>query len=140
MVESSKRQRRFPGNLVSSSDGLKVVGISGMVASDIDDLVVATVIPGLGKDMADVQVRISAHLSLLILSFCHFENWGAMICRLTTTAWTLRGFPFAKTIFSLGMSAVSLEEPESDQLSWAILLEPKLFVCNLIRPMAYLNI
>ena len=51
---------------MSSSDGLKVVGISGMVASDIDDLVVATVIPGLGKDMADVQVRISAHLFLLI--------------------------------------------------------------------------
>ena len=51
---------------MSSSDGFKVVGISGMVASDIDDLVVATVIPGLGKDMADVQVRISAHLFLLI--------------------------------------------------------------------------
>ena len=51
---------------MSSSDGLKVVGISGMVATDIDDLVVATVIPGLGKDMADVQVRISAHLLLLI--------------------------------------------------------------------------
>ena len=50
---------------MSSSDGLKVVGISGMVASDIDDLVVATVIPGLGKDMADVQVRISAHVFLL---------------------------------------------------------------------------
>ena len=54
--------------------GLKVVGISGMVASDIDDLVVATVIPGLGKDMADVQVRISAHLILLILSFCHLGS------------------------------------------------------------------
>ena len=140
MVESSKRQRRFPGNLVSSSDGLKVVGISGMVASDIDDLVVATVIPGLGKDMADVQVRISAHLSLLILSFCHFENWGAMICRLTTTAWTLRGFPFAKTIFSLGMSAVSLEEAESDQLSWAYgqslwYTQSKSFICNPVRPM-----
>ena len=59
---------------MSSSDGLKVVGISGMVASDIDDLVVATVIPGLGKDMADVQVRISAHLILLILSFCHLGS------------------------------------------------------------------
>ena len=58
---------------MSSSDGLKVVGISGMVASDIDDLVVASVIPGLGKDMADVQVRISANLYLIILSFCHLK-------------------------------------------------------------------
>ena len=54
---------------MSSSDGLKVVGISGMVASDIDDLVVATVIPGLGKDMADVQVRISAPSHTVLLSF-----------------------------------------------------------------------
>ena len=36
------------------------------------------------------------------------------------------------------MSAVSLEEPESDQLSWAILVEPKLFVCNPNRPMVAL--
>ena len=55
---------------MSSSDGLKVVGISGMVATDIDDLVVATVIPGLGKDMADVQVRISAfHYYMGIIIF-----------------------------------------------------------------------
>ena len=49
--------RYFPGNLVSSSNGFKVVGITGAVVSDIEDLVVATVIPGLGKDMATVQVK-----------------------------------------------------------------------------------
>ena len=77
----------------------------------------------------------------LICSFlyCPFVIWGAMICRLTTTAWTLREFPFARITFSLGMSAVSLEEPESDQLSWAILGEhpTQIFVCNPIRPMTY---
>ena len=49
--------RHFPGNLVSSSNGFKVVGITGAVVTDIEDLVVATVIPGLGKDMATVQVK-----------------------------------------------------------------------------------
>ena len=49
--------RHFPGNLVSSSNGIKVVGITGSVVSDIEDLVVATVIPGLGKDMDTVQVK-----------------------------------------------------------------------------------
>ena len=47
------------GNLVSSSNGVKVVGITGAVVTDIEDLVVATVIPGLGKDMPTVQVEIS---------------------------------------------------------------------------------
>ena len=44
---------------MSSSNGVKVVGITGAVVTDIEDLVVATVIPGLGKDMPTVQVKIS---------------------------------------------------------------------------------
>ena len=58
---------------MSSSDGLKVVGISGMVASDIDDLVVATVIPGLGKDMADVQVK---NISSFVPSYTVLLSFG----------------------------------------------------------------
>ena len=42
---------------MSSSNGFKVIGITGAVVSDIEDLVVATVIPGLGKDVATVQVK-----------------------------------------------------------------------------------
>ena len=42
---------------MSSNNGFKVIGITGAVVSDIEDLVVATVIPGLGKDMATVQVK-----------------------------------------------------------------------------------
>ena len=42
---------------MSSSNGFKVVGITGTIVSDIEDLVVATVIPGLGKDMDTVQVK-----------------------------------------------------------------------------------
>ena len=57
--------RYFPGNLVSSSNGFKVVGITGAVVTDIEDLVVATVIPGLGKDMATVQVNISPTIDFL---------------------------------------------------------------------------
>ena len=49
--------RHFPGNLVSSSNGFKVVGITGSTVNDIEDLVVATVIPGLGKDMPTVEVN-----------------------------------------------------------------------------------
>ena len=49
--------RHFSGNLVSSSNGFKVIGVTGSVVSDIEDLVVAKVIPGLGKDMPTVKVN-----------------------------------------------------------------------------------
>ena len=70
--------RHFPGNLVSSSNGFKVIGITGAVVSDIEDLVVATVIPGLGKDMATVEVK--------SLKKCHllprFNSGGRLQCGL----------------------------------------------------------
>ena len=50
---------------MSSSNGFKVVGITGAVVTDIEDLVVATVIPGLGKDMATVQVKMSPKIDFL---------------------------------------------------------------------------
>ena len=95
--------RHFPGNLVSSSNGVKVVGITGSTVNDIEDLVVATVIPGLGKDMPTVEVNESPQ-KVQLTTQIQF--------RLTPTVWTLRGCSSERIACSLGTSAVSLEHPE----------------------------
>ena len=68
---------------MSSSNGFKVIGITGAVVSDIEDLVVATVIPGLGKDMATVQVKKKPK---------KVPPATQIQFRLTPTVWTSRGF------------------------------------------------
>ena len=83
---------------------MKVVGITGAVVSDIEDLVVATVIPGLGKDMATVQVKKPQKVPLTT----------QVQFRLTPTVWTSRGFSSKRIACSLGTSVVSLDQPETE--------------------------
>ena len=83
---------------MSSSNGVKVVGITGAAVTDIEDLVVATVIPGLGKDMPTVQVEISTQ---------GVENLLPTLSRWTPTVWTLREFTLERPDCSLGTSAAN---------------------------------
>ena len=97
------------GNLVSSSNGVKVVGITGAVVTDIEDLVVATVIPGLGKDMPTVEVKISTQ---------GVENLLPTLSRWTPTVWTLREFTLERRDCSLGTSAAN---PDQDEIRLKII-------------------
>ena len=82
---------------MSSSNGFKVIGITGAVVSDIEDLVVATVIPGLGKDMATVQVKKPQKV----------PPATQIQFRLTPTVWTSRGSSSERIACSRGTSVVS---------------------------------
>ena len=94
---------------MSSSNGVKVVGITGAVVTDIEDLVVATVIPGLGKDMPTVQVEISTQ---------GVENLLPTLSRWTPTVWTLREFTLERRDCSLGTSAAN---PGQDEIRLKII-------------------
>ena len=85
-----------------------MVGITGAVVTDIEDLVVATVIPGLGKDMPTVQVEISTQGVELLPT----------LSRWTHTVWTLREFTLERPDCSLGTSVAN---PGQDEIRLKII-------------------